>query len=188
MKHAVAIIFAAMGWCMSSYADVLSALAAKESMAGRFTQRVISPEGRPLEISAGRFMLLRPDSLKWQIEEPDRQTLLSSGSQLTQIDWDLEVVVARDISPEERGAFQWLLAPREQLLAAFDIDPSETGLMLSPKQAGGAFQRIEITQEEDGIWRLVVWDLSDQRLDFTLNEEPGIVVKSADFLVPATPF
>ena len=179
--------------CLLAYgvpgqADILEVLSAKESMAGRFTQRVISPEGLPLEAASGRFMFLRPDALKWEIDAPDRQTLLSSGNKLTQIDWDLEVVVEREISPDQWGPFQWLLASKEELSSAFHLVTEQTLLLMTPKQAGGSFKQIEITSDEAGSWHLVVIDLSDQRIEFTLSEASGGTVKPSDFQMPAISF
>ena len=51
-------------------ADVLETLAAREGMAGQFTQEIISPEGEMLERSNGNFALLRPHFFRWEILAP----------------------------------------------------------------------------------------------------------------------
>ena len=188
MRLGALVVICLLAYGDPSQADILEVLSAKESMAGQFTQRIISPEGLPLETASGRFMLLRPDSLKWEIDSPDRQTLLSTGNQLTQIDWDLEVVVEREISPDQWGPFQWLLASREELASAFDLVTEQTRLVLTPKQPGGSFKQVEITNGEAGVWQLVVIDLGDQRIDFTLSEASGGILKPSDFQMPAIPF
>jgi hypothetical protein len=81
-------------------------------MAGQFTQEIISPEGEVLEQSSGSFGLLRPHFFRWEILTPDSQLLLADGEILTQIDWDLEVVVERPIPETASSPFQWLLASR----------------------------------------------------------------------------
>ena len=81
---------------------------------GQFTQEIISPEGEVLERSNGNFGLLRPHFLRWEILTPDSQLLLADGETLTQIDWDLEVVVERPISETASSPLQWLLASRDR--------------------------------------------------------------------------
>ena len=60
--------------------------------------------------------------------------------------------------------------------------------MLTPKQPGGSFKQVEITNGEAGVWQLVVIDLGDQRIEFTLSEASGGILKPSDFQMPAIPF
>ena len=169
-------------------ADVLEALAEREGMAGQFTQEIISPEGEVLEQSSGSFGLLRPHFFRWEILTADSQLLLADGEILTQIDWDLEVVVERPISETSSSPFQWLLASRAALDSAFDISLSGDAAVLISTDSQSAFQRLYIEQIAETIWRLDAEDHGGQVLRLELRENVDSPPQIADFVVPLTAF
>ena len=173
---------------LTARADVLDLLAARQGMAGRFTQEILSSEGQVLERSAGGFALLRPRSLRWEIETPDRQLLIASDGQLTQVDWDLEVIVEREIPQNQRSPFDWLLASRAELEAAFSIEMSELTAILTPYDSGALYQRLELTYKPAAGWRLKAADRGGQVLSIDLSEGRERLPTAADFVVPDTPF
>ena len=93
-------------------ADVLQEFVARDGISGQFTQRILSPEGTVLDESSGDFKLLKPHFFWWHITAPDNQLMVAANSSLTQIDWDLEVTVERQLSDTEKSPFYWLLVPR----------------------------------------------------------------------------
>ena len=169
-------------------ADVLETLAEREGMAGQFTQEIISPEGEVLERSSGSFGLLRPHFFRWEILTPDSQLLLADGETLTQIDWDLEVVVERPISETASSPFQWLLASRTVLESAFDISLSGNAAVLISTDSRSPFQRLQIEQMAETVWRLDAKDQGGQVLRVELNENADSPPEIADFVVPPTAF
>lgn len=173
---------------LTARADVLDLLAERQGMAGRFTQEILSSEGEMLQRSAGGFALLRPRYLRWEIESPDRQLLIASDGRLTQVDWDLEVVVERPIPQDQRSPFDWLLASRAELEAAFLIEMQEQTAILTPYDAGALYQRLEITYEPAAGWQLKAADRGGQVLSIDLSEDREWLPTAADFVVPDTPF
>ena len=169
-------------------ADVLDTLAAREGIAGQFTQEIISPEGEVLERSTGNFGLLRPHFFRWEILAPDSQLLLANDDHLTQIDWDLEVVVERTISETASSPFQWLLASRAALDSAFDISLSGDAAVLISTDSRSAFQRLQIEQIAETVWRLDAEDHGGQVLRVELRESVDSPPQIADFAVPPTAF
>ena len=169
-------------------ADVLDTLAAREGMAGQFTQEIISPEGEVLERSNGNFALLRPHFFRWEILAPDSQLLLANSDQLTQIDWDLEVVVERPIVEMASSPLQWLLASRATLDSAFDISLSGDAAVLVPVDLQSPYQRLNIAQMAEAVWRLDAEDRGGQVLRVELRENIDRSPRIADFVVPPTPF
>ena len=113
-------------------ADVLQIFSERQGMSGQFIQRIVTPEGELLETSEGQFSLLRPHFMRWQIESPDQQLLIVNENTLTQIDWDLEVVSSRAMTPDNRSALDWLMAPAEELQQTFDITSSSRQATLIP--------------------------------------------------------
>ena len=169
-------------------ADVLETLAAREGMAGQFTQEIISPEGEMLERSNGNFSLLRPHFFRWEILAPDSQLLIANSDQLTQIDWDLEVVVERPIVETASSPLQWLLASRASLDAAFDIFLSGDAAVLIPMDPQSPYGRLDIAQMAETVWRLDAEDRGGQVLRVELRENIDRPPQIADFVVPPTPF
>ena len=169
-------------------ADVLETLAAREGMAGQFTQEIISPEGEMLERSNGNFALLRPHFFRWEILAPDSQLLLANSDQLTQIDWDLQVVVERPIVETASSPLQWLLASRASLDAAFDIFLSGDAAVLIPMDPQSPYGRLDIAQIAETVWRLDAEDRGGQVLRVELRENIDRPPQIADFVVPPTPF
>ena len=169
-------------------ADVLEALAGREGMAGQFTQEIISPEGEVLEQSSGSFGLLRPHFFRWEILTPDSQLLLADGEILTQIDWDLEVVVERPISETASSPLQWLLASRTALDSAFDISLSGDAAVLISADSQSPFQSLHIEQMAETVWRLDAEDQGGQVLRVELRENVGRPPLIADFVAPPTAF
>ena len=169
-------------------ADVLDALAAREGMTGQYTQEIISPEGEVLERSNGNFSLLRPHFFRWEILAPDSQLLLANSDQLTQIDWDLQVVVERPIVETASSPLQWLLASRASLDAAFDIFLSGDAAVLIPMDPQSPYGRLDIAQIAETVWRLDAEDRGGQVLRVELRENIDRPPQIADFVVPPTPF
>ena len=169
-------------------ADVLDTLAERKGMAGLFTQEIISPEGEVLEQSSGSFGILRPHFLRWEILTPDSQLLVADGKTLTQIDWDLEVVVERPMPETASSPFQWLLASRAALDSAFDISLSGHAAILISTDSQSPFQRLHIEQIAETVWRLDAEDQGGQIMQVELRENVGSAPQVADFIVPPTAF
>ena len=115
------LLFALYVMSLPATADVLQQFVAQDGIAGQFSQNILSPEGVVLDQSSGDFKLLKPHFFWWHITAPDNQLMVAADDRLTQIDWDLEVTVERQLSDSERSPFYWLLAPREALLGAFSL-------------------------------------------------------------------
>ena len=181
-------------WCWlllvsgSLKADVLVNLADRDGIAGAFVQQIISPDGLVIDQSGGSFALLRPHFLRWEILDPDHQLILADDQHLTQIDWDLEVVVVRPISEEDRSPLNWLLASRAELETAFDIVSSDDGTILIPREQNANFVRLEIAHVSASDWRLKATDRTGQTLSVILQENPDDPPRQADFVVPNTTF
>ena len=170
-------------------ADVLQVFSERQGMSGQFIQHIVTPEGELLETSEGQFSLLRPHFMRWQIESPDQQLLIVNENTLTQIDWDLEVVSSRAMTPDNRSALDWLMAPAEELQQTFDITSSSRQATLVPREQISAFARLEIEFEAVSLrWQLSLTDSAGQILTFTLSEDPDVMPIHSDFDTPPTDF
>ena len=173
----------------TAVADVLRVFGERQGMSGQFIQRVVTPEGELLETSEGQFSLLRPHFMRWQIESPDQQLLIVKENKLTQIDWDLEVISSRAMTPDNRSALDWLMAPVEELQQTFDITRSSKQATLMPRERISAFERLEIEFEAALLrWELSLTDSAGQIVTVTLTEDPDVMPTPSDFDTPPTDF
>ena len=169
-------------------ADVLQQFVARDGLTGQFTQRILSPEGAVLDQSSGDFKLLKPHFFWWHITAPDNQLMVAADNSLTQIDWDLEVTVERQLSDTERSPFYWLLAPREALLESFTLDASGSAVTLTPRDPSAYYQQVQVAQEGPALWRITLLDQSGQSIDLTLSTLPEVTLGPSDFSVPSVNF
>ncbi len=173
----------------ASAADPLDQLSTRESLSGSFIQSIVSPEGAELERAEGQFRLLRPHYFWWEIERPDQQLLISINGQLTQIDWDLEVVSRRHLSPQDRMVLQLLFASREELETAFSLEVQEQFVVLTAYEEGAPITRLSIEHPpETQLWRLSLTDRSGQEIQLILKESFDRRLNPADFAIPSTDF
>ena len=170
-------------------ADVLESFNERQGMSGQFIQHIMTPDGELLEASEGQFSLLRPHFMRWQIESPDRQLLIVKENTLTQIDWDLEVISSRTMTPDNRSVLDWLMAPAEELQQNFDITRSLGKAILIPRESMSSFDRLEIEFEAASLrWELLLTDSAGQILKVTLAEDPDVMPIPSDFAAPPTDF
>jgi hypothetical protein len=114
--------------------------------------------------------------------------LIAVGDTLTQIDWDLEVVVEREITNETRSSLHWLLAPRSELESAFEITLSDAEALLTPVGDGSGVLSIGISRVSNEAWTLRITDLGRQVLEFSLLENSELSIEVSAFDVPETAF
>ena len=114
--------------------------------------------------------------------------MVAADNSLTQIDWDLEVTVERQLSDTERSPFYWLLAPRDALLESFTVEVSGAAVTLTPRDPSAYYQRVQVAQEGLDLWRITLLDQSGQSIDLTLSTLPEVALAPSDFLVPSVNF
>ena len=187
LRYLVAIACLLKG--LTASGDPLDALAAKSSLSGAFTQSIVSPEGLLLEQAEGQFQLLRPDYFWWRIQGPDQQLLVAVDGQLTQIDWDLEVVTRRDFSAQDRTVLQWLLTSREEIETAFIVERQGQLLKLAAREVDAPVVDLTIEYSRDtSLWRLTMTDRGGQVIKLALKEESDRSLSPEDFALPKTHF
>ena len=105
-------------------------LAGLEGVSGTFVSETQAQNPLDVMRSSGRFSSLKSDHYLWEIQTPDHQALLVNPDGFWQLDFDLEVVIARDV-PEAS----------ELPLANIWLDPAELQVF-SDKASKGQFKGI----------------------------------------------
>lgn len=82
----------------------------RSGVSGTFLSETRGATSSEIFSSSGRFSSFKPDHYLWEIQTPDRQVLLINPDGFWQVDWDLEVVIVRDVpdASELPLAYIWL--------------------------------------------------------------------------------
>ncbi|EED32919.1 outer membrane lipoprotein carrier protein LolA [gamma proteobacterium NOR5-3] len=172
--------------CTQAYAqneteDVWTLLAAQSQASGAFTQELFDDNGELLERSSGRYAVLRPGFFRWQIEEPDQQVIVVSGTRLWHYDIDLAAATRRDTSQSnEFTPLELLAGDSEELQARFEaqrLGPSRVRLIPTFPQAG--FASVDIAWEGDVVIAMDVQDRSGQMIRLALLPDQNPVKLTA---------
>jgi outer membrane lipoprotein carrier protein len=117
------------------------------SLSAQFKQQVSDATGFQLQQSEGLFQVAQPNNLRWIVEQPMPQQIISNGQTLWLYDPDLEQVIVQpfDASIESTPAILFS-GDLDRLDSAYFIRQlSPDVFQLTPEQEGSLFSRLEIT-------------------------------------------
>lgn len=154
-------------------ADPLDELAALPGMSGRFEQQIIDADGVTVSSSRGSFALRKPSYLRWEIEAPGNQLIISDGATLWQLDRDLDTATRRGIDPAARSPLQLLTASADDLRSSYEVGVAGDTVVLTPRVGDPGFQRLEIVLNEGRIEALKIDDNLGQIITVRLSGQAG---------------
>lgn len=137
-------------------------LSQTQSLQGRFEQITRNQDGQIVEENLGTFAIKRPGLLRWHIEEPFEQLLVSDGVSLWVYDPDLEQVTIGVVDEQmQQNSALLLSSDLAQIRANYRVDDVRTEgsrklFSLSPLQNNQAFERLTLVFEGKTIsgWEL----------------------------------
>ncbi len=120
------------------------------SLSAQFEQQIIDANGFELQTSAGLFQVSQPNNLRWIVNQPMPQHVISDGVTLWLYDPDLEQVVIQPFNTDIASTPAMLFSgDLDQIDNAYSILRAADGVFkLSPKEPGSLFG--ELTIEFDG--------------------------------------
>lgn len=170
--------------------DVWILLAAQSQASGAFVQELFDENEELLERSSGRYAVLRPGFFRWEIEDPDQQMIVVSGTVLWHYDIDLAAATRRDTSQSnEFTPLELLAGDSDELRERFEtqrLGPSRVRLIPTFPQAG--FASVDIAWEGRAVIAMDVQDRSGQmiKLDLSPDQSPiELTAKDFEFVAPA---
>ena len=121
-------------------------LAPISSLSAQFEQRIIDVNGLELQRSSGQLQVAKPNSLRWIVEQPMPQQVISDGTSLWLYDPDLEQVLVQPFEANIQSAPAMLFAGNLQALdsAYFVEQLSGRTFLLTPEQGGSLFSSVQI--------------------------------------------
>lgn len=157
-----------------------------------FEQVVVGPNGRNLQSARGTVHLERPGRLRWEVEAPYPQLIVSDGADLILFDPDLAQATVQPLAQAPRDTPGRLLTGAlDELERLFDVtdDPEDSaqGFVLRPRADDSLFDHIRLEFTGSLLAGIDIVDHLDQltRVRFrnqTLSPaiEPGLF----EFVIP----
>lgn len=180
----VLLLHGAQVFAQSAGDDVWALLASQSQASGSFVQELSDEDGELLERTRGRYAVLRPGFFRWEIQSPDEQLIVVSGTDLWHYDRDLAAATRRDTSQtNEFTPLELLAGDSGELREKFSTEPlgpAKARLMPTFPQAG--FASVDITWVGEEVVAMVVVDRSGQTIDLALTPDAAPALLSpADF-------
>ncbi|MDZ7754441.1 MAG: outer membrane lipoprotein chaperone LolA [Gammaproteobacteria bacterium] len=164
-----------------------------ETLQAEFSQRLFDEQGRPIESSAGRFYLARPDRFRWSYHEPYAQEIVADGSRVWMYDGELEQVTVRGLDDALGSSPARLLSSEAPVGEAFEIRElgDQDGLHwveLRPRDAESTFSALRIGFDGATLRRMELQDNFGQNTQLTfeaVEENPALAPETFRFTPPA---
>ena len=159
------------------------------SLSAQFKQRISDADGFELQVSQGLFEVSQPNKLRWIVEQPMSQQVISDGITLWVYDPDLAQVI---IQPFDKD-----IAATPAILFSGDLDSldsvyfveqlAEGSFLLTPEEEGSLFRSTAIQFDGAKPSVIVLTDTLGQitRISFTgLKLNPPISADQFVFKIP----
>ncbi|RLQ20583.1 outer membrane lipoprotein carrier protein LolA [Seongchinamella sediminis] len=134
--------------------------------------------------SSGRFKLLKPHYVSWEIDSPDKQLIVADGEYLWHFDRDLETVTRRPVAGQQDLSPLQILAGDSSLLREnFVVANTGQGrFQLAPLDGNAAFKSLTLVFVDGQVSAMEVVDKLNQRLFIELLAvDADAPLKPADF-------
>ena len=116
------------------------------SLSAEFDQRIQDANGLDIQHSRGHFQIAKPNSLRWVVEQPMPQQVISDGISLWVYDPDLEQVMVQPFQANIQSAPAMLFSGNlEALDTAYIVDKLNANtFVLTPEQGDSLFSSVQI--------------------------------------------
>jgi len=189
MHRLIATLVLTLGctWASAQIDDtdlLLEVLEGIGSTQGEFVQQQYDQDGMVVAESRGRFRLLRPDHFAWEIDSPDRQTIIADAQYLWHYDRDLETVTRRPVKESDQMSPLQVLGGNEAVLREkFTVERTvDNAFSLLPIGSNPGFQQLLVFFEGQAFGGLEIADNLNQRVVVTFEKvDADSALTPADF-------
>jgi outer membrane lipoprotein carrier protein len=162
------------------------------TMSAHFSQTLIDPGGKTVEVSEGTLQLKRPGRFRWDYASPHEQLVVSDGERLWLYDPGLEQVTVKPLDTTLGSTPAMLLGGTGKLSDGYEVvrDYEEDGLAwveLTPRGKQGDFGSVRLAFAGDELRRMELEDTLDQvtRIEFSdVQHDPPLADDLFVFVVP----
>ena len=124
--------------------DLVGRLDALGSFRADFTQRTYREDGTLLEDASGNFTFARPDRIRWEVEDPFPQVIVSNGLRAAVFDPDLEQLVIHEIRAHETSIREILGLGTAELAKRFEVAKEADTFTLLPVQPAELYSSLSL--------------------------------------------
>ena len=161
-----------------------------KSFSAHFKQRITDSEGFELQLSQGLFEVAQPYKIRWVVEQPMPQEIISDGITLWVFDPDLEQVTIQSFNPDIAATPAILFSgDLDQLDSAYLVhEVTEGHFTLTPAKAGSLFNSIDISFADNKPVSIALTDNLEQitTISFSnLQINPALNADRFNFDIPA---
>jgi chaperone LolA len=164
---------------------VWALLGAQDQASGEFRQELFDEDGELVELTRGRYAILRPGFFRWEIEDPDRQRITVADGVLWHYDIDLATATSRKVDADEQfTALDLLARDSEDLAARFAVEVIGAGsYRLLPLFPRAGFSAVELSWQGDVLTSMTVERRGGQTLSLDLSPtDAPVELSPADFV------
>ena len=190
---ALGLTFAApMAWADDAAERLTERLDPLENYHASFEQRILDGSGQRLQSAHGEMWLSRPGLLRWEVDAPYSQTVVSDGEDVYLYDPDLEQVTVQAMDDRVTHTPALLLSgSATELTASYDVfyeqQDGDDVFTLIPTSADTLFEELSMVFDQQTLTELWMMDSTGQRTSITFSDitRNGSIDRSLfDFDIP----
>lgn len=154
-------------WAQDVAERLSERLAPLETYHASFEQKILDGSGDNLQEAQGEMWLARPGLLRWEVDAPYSQTVMSDGEDVYLYDPDLEQVTVQAVDERVTHTPALLLSGNiDDLTASYDVhyekDDQDT-FTLVPSTPDTLFEELNLMFEGETLTELWMTDSTGQR-------------------------
>tara|TARA_R110002012_G_scaffold277634_1_gene465139 strand:- start:3 stop:653 length:651 start_codon:yes stop_codon:yes gene_type:complete len=189
---ALGLTFGAPVWADDAAERLTDRLDPLENYQAAFEQQILDSSGERLQSARGEMWLSRPGLLRWEVEAPYSQTVVSDGDDVYLYDPDLEQVTVQAMDERVTHTPALLLSGSvDELTDSYEVfyeqDGGEDVFTLVPISVDTLFEELSMVFDEDSLTELWMMDSTGQRTAITfsnITSNSNIDQSMFDFEIP----
>lgn len=171
---ALGLTFGAPAWADDAAERLTERLDPLESYQADFEQQILDGSGERLQSARGEMWLSRPGMLRWEVDAPYSQTVVSDGDDVYLYDPDLEQVTVQEMDDRVTHTPALLLSGSvDDLTQSYEVfyeqDGGEDVFTLVPVSADTLFEELSMIFDGDTLSELWMMDSTGQRTAITFS-------------------
>lgn len=171
---ALGLTFGAPAWAEDAAERLTERLDPLERYQANFEQQILDSSGEQMQNARGEMWLSRPGMLRWEVEAPYSQTVVSDGEDVYMYDPDLEQVTVQEMDDRVTHTPALLLSgSANDLTESYEVFYEQEGgedvFTLVPTSADTLFEELSMVFEGETLTELWMMDSTGQRTAITFS-------------------
>jgi outer membrane lipoprotein carrier protein len=146
-----------------------------ETYEATFEQQILDGGGERLQEASGRMWLSRPGQIRWEVDYPYQQVVISDGDEVILYDPDLEQATVQALDERVTHTPALLLSgSANELTESYEVSRSQQGnaesFRLVPKDNDTLFEELKMTFRGEQLAALEMLDSTGQRTAISFHD------------------